>query len=134
MKFEILDVDALARLGQIKLDNKEVIQAIFRDITERKRMEKELQKIDKLEAIGVLAGGIAHDFNNLLTGILGNLSIAELYTKPEDNIFKILQRAKRASNRAGQLTKQLLTFSKGGAPIKQTASISELIEDTAIFA
>jgi len=107
---------------------------LVQDITERKRMEKELQKMDKLEAIGVLAGGIAHDFNNLLTGILGNLSMAELYAKPEDNIFKILQRAKKASKRAGQLTKQLLTFSKGGAPIKQTASIPELIEDTAGFA
>jgi len=96
-------------------------------------MEEELQKIEKLKAIGVLAGGIAHDFNNLLTGIIGNLSLAELYTKPEDDIFETLQRAKKASKRAGQLTKQLLTFSKGGAPIKQTASIPELIEDTASF-
>jgi CheY-like chemotaxis protein len=89
--------------------------------------------MEKLEAIGVLAGGIAHDFNNLLTGILGNLSIAELYIKKEDPIFEILKRAKSSSQRAGDLTKQLLTFSKGGAPIKKPTAITELIEETGGF-
>jgi len=107
---------------------------VLRDITERKKMEEEMLKVEKLEAIGVLAGGIAHDFNNLLTSVIGNLSFAELQLKPEDDIFEPLIEAKKASRQASQLTQQLLTFSKGGAPIKESASISELIEDTASFA
>ena len=111
-----------------------LMYAVARDITERKRMEEELQKIERLEAIGVLAGGIAHDFNNLLTGIIGNLSLAELFVKKGDNLFETLTSAKMAAKQAGQLTHQLLTFSKGGAPIKELASILELIEETACFA
>ena len=107
---------------------------LVQDISERKKMEEELRKLDKLESVGILAGGIAHDFNNMLTGILGNLSMAEMYVKPGDKIFDSIIRAKKASKNAGQLTQQLLTFSKGGAPIKETASISELIKDTARFA
>jgi len=91
------------------------------DITERKKNVEELQKMEKLEAVGVLAGGIAHDFNNLLTAILGNLSLAELHVRPGDNAYESLMRAKNASQHAGKLTQQLLTFSKGGAPIKETA-------------
>ncbi len=107
---------------------------ILRDITERKKMEEEMLKIEKLEAVGVLAAGIAHDFNNLLTAVIGNLSIAELSAKHGDDIFEPLLRAKNASWQAGLLTKQLLTFSKGGAPIKEAASIKELIKETANFA
>ena len=106
----------------------------FKDISDRKKIQEEIQKVDKLTAIGTFAGGIAHDFNNLLAGILGNLSLAELYIKPEHKIFEILKRAKNASLHAGQLTQQLLTFSKGGAPIKETISISELIKETTAFA
>jgi len=101
---------------------------------ERKKMEEELQKMDRLEAIGILAGGIAHDFNNLLTGIIGNLSLAELYVKPGDTLFEIVKRAQKASMHASQLTQQLLTFSKGGAPIKETVFISELLTDAATLA
>lgn len=106
---------------------------VLRDITERKKMEEEMMKVEKLEAVGVLAGGIAHDFNNLLTAVIGNLSFAEFQVSPEDDVFESLIQAKNASRQASQLTQQLLTFSKGGAPIKETASISELIEDTASF-
>ncbi len=107
---------------------------VLRDITERKKMEEEMLQVEKLNAVGVLAGGIAHDFNNLLTAIIGNLSSAELYVTPMDNIFELLAKAKKASWQASQLTKQLLTFSKGGAPIKESASICQVIEDTASFA
>jgi len=100
------------------------------DITDRKRMEEELIKASKLESIGILAGGIAHDFNNLLTSILGNISFAKMYVKPEDKIFILLDNAEKASLRASELTKQLITFSKGGTPVKKITPIGELLKDT----
>ena len=106
---------------------------VFRDITREKKVEEELRKIDKLESVGVLAGGIAHDFNNILMAILGNLNLANLKINPDDDVAVPLKRAEEASLRAKGLTQQLLTFSKGGAPIKETALISETIKDSANF-
>jgi PAS domain S-box-containing protein len=103
---------------------------VFRDVTEKRRMDEERQKADKLESLGVVAGGIAHDFNNLLTAILGNLSLALLTRELEPEVGARLAAAKRATNRAQELAQQLLTFAKGGAPIKQTAAISQLLRDT----
>jgi CheY-like chemotaxis protein len=97
-------------------------------------MEQELQKIQKLESIGILAGGIAHDFNNILTAILGNISLAKMEANPKDEIYERLVEAEKASLQAKNLTQQLLTFSKGGAPIKKTESITEVIKDSAEFA
>ncbi len=108
--------------------------SIFRDITKKQKMEDELLRIKKLESIGVLAGGIAHDFNNILTGVLGNISLARLYTEPGSKLHNILTQAENASLKARDLTQQLLTFSKGGAPIRKTASIVDLIKDSAGFA
>ncbi|MFQ6043066.1 MAG: response regulator, partial [Candidatus Poribacteria bacterium] len=106
---------------------------VFRDITERKKMEEELQKVQRLESIGILAGGIAHDFNNFLQGILGNVSVAK-YAKTEDEVFETLTKAEKASLQAKDLTQQLLTFAEGGTPIKTTASIKELINGSVDFA
>jgi CheY-like chemotaxis protein len=92
-----------------------------------------LIKAQKLESLGVLAGGIAHDFNNLLTAILGNISLAKMYTNPQDEISDYLHKTEKASIRAQGLTKQLLTFSKGGAPIKKVTTITELIKDSTSF-
>ncbi|MFH1215753.1 MAG: PAS domain S-box protein [Pseudomonadota bacterium] len=108
-------------------------QCIFRDVTEKRRMESELLKAQKLESVGVFAGGIAHDFNNLLTAILGNISLAKMFLQPDDPVFKRLEMTEKASHQAKGLTQQLLTFSKGGAPIKKIASISELIKDSSSF-
>ena len=108
--------------------------AVVRDLTERKRMEQELLKVEKLESVGVLAGGIAHDFNNLLTGILGNIGLAKLYLPSTSETHEILTEAEAASLRAKDLTHQLLTFSKGGAPIMRTSAISDLLRDTTTFA
>ncbi|MEA3415955.1 MAG: response regulator [Thermodesulfobacteriota bacterium] len=107
---------------------------VFRDITEKRNMEEALLKADALESLGILAGGIAHDFNNILTAIMGNITLAKMYAKPEDKIFERLKEAENASLRAKDLTQQLLTFSRGGAPIKKTAFISKLLEDTTLFA
>lgn len=103
------------------------------DITERKNTEEELQKIDKLQSIGVLAGGIAHDFNNILQGLYGNISFAKEDLPKKHPSHEFLEEAEKSMTRAVWLTKQLLTFAKGGAPIKETINISPLIEETARF-
>lgn len=107
---------------------------MMEDITERKQLEQEVLKSQKLESLGVLAGGIAHDFNNILTGILGNISLAKMSTSPENMAYRRLDEAERASERAKDLTYQLLTFSRGGAPIKTAASIGQIVMDSADFA
>jgi len=104
---------------------------IVRDISERRKTEEELRKIERLESLGVLAGGIAHDFNNLLTGILGNLSLVR--TEEGEEFQNILEEAKQASIQAKNLAQQLLTFSKGGEPIKGRVSIEDIIRDSAGF-
>jgi histidine kinase len=107
---------------------------LFTDITEKKKMEEDLLKASKIETLGVFAGGIAHDFNNLLTAIIGNISLARLNMPQNDQTFAILAEAENASLRAKDLTQQLLTFSKGGAPIKKTTSIKKLLRQTIDFA
>lgn len=109
---------------------------VFRDITEKRRMEEELLKSQRIESLGVLAGGIAHDYNNLLTAILGNINLARTYLLRDDRekARDRLLEAERASARAKDLTHQLLTFSRGGAPVKKATSIEELIRDSASFA
>jgi PAS domain S-box-containing protein len=107
---------------------------VFRDITEIRKFEEERLKATKLESLGVLAGGIAHDFNNLLLAILGNISLAQMLLKGESKVATILQEAEKASMRARDLTQQLLTFSRGGAPIKKTSSIADFIKEATSFA
>lgn len=106
---------------------------VFHDQTEKHRIDEERLKTSKLESVGVLAGGLAHDFNNILTAILGNLSIA-LHNIPEtDNVFDILKNTEKASLRASALTQQLLTFSRGGLPVKTVVAVGELIPETVDF-
>ncbi|MEA2110119.1 MAG: PAS domain S-box protein, partial [Pseudomonadota bacterium] len=106
---------------------------VFRDVTDKKKREEELLKIKKLESVGVLAGGIAHDFNNILTAILGNISLADMYIEKENKAHLRLKEAEKASLRAKDLTQQLLTFSKGGDPVRETTSITQVITDSADF-
>jgi PAS domain S-box-containing protein len=107
---------------------------VFRDVTQQRKMEEDLLKSQKLESVGVLAGGIAHDFNNILTTIIGNVTLAKImHAKEGDNVSERLAAAEKAVMRAKDLTEQLLTFSKGGAPVKKTASVADLIRDTANF-
>ena len=109
---------------------------VFRDMTEKRKMEDDIVRLktEKMESISVLAGGIAHDFNNILTAILGNITIAKMHMPPEEKIHKLLTEAERASLMAKNLTQQLLTFSKGGAPIKKHASIGDFLKSTTEFA
>ena len=90
--------------------------------------------MEKLESIGTLAGGIAHDFNNILTSILGNITLAKMSLQSPDKIIRRLGEAEKAVGNAKNLTQQLLTFSRGGSPVKKTASILELVRDTCEFA
>jgi two-component system, cell cycle sensor histidine kinase and response regulator CckA len=116
-------------------DSGDVVMVVehIRNITEQKRLEEELRKAHKLESLGVLAGGIAHDFNNLLTGILGNISLAKVVADQNLNAIKRLDEAEKAVSRARDLTQQLMTFSKGGAPVRKTASIEQIVMDSASF-
>ena len=103
--------------------------ATIEDITEQKNYEKEQQKIEKLDSLGILAGGIAHDFNNILTGITANISFAQLLLDPNDSVHHPLAEAEKASIRAADLARQLLTFAKGGEPKKKEISLQSLIQD-----
>ncbi|MDD2899093.1 MAG: PAS domain S-box protein [Desulfuromonadaceae bacterium] len=100
------------------------------DITDRKEREKELVKNEKLESLGVLAGGIAHDFNNILTGIMGNISFAQMFIDTTHKAYKPLAAAERASVRAGELAHQLLTFARGGDPVKKVVSLQHVVNET----
>jgi PAS domain S-box-containing protein len=122
------------------LADKGVTFAIARDITDRKTAELERQKLQdhimqarKLESIGVLAGGIAHDFNNILAALIGNIDLALLDSGLSDETRMRLHEAEKASFRARDLTQQLLTFAKGGEPVKELASLPEVIRDSADF-
>jgi PAS domain S-box-containing protein len=105
----------------------------FRDVSGQVQTEKELLKVKKLESIGILAGGIAHDFNNILAAILGNINLALLDKELQEQTRNLLSEAEKASLRAKDLTQQLLTFAKGGEPIKEVASLENVIKDSANF-
>ena len=107
---------------------------IVRDITQQRRAEEELRRAERLESLGLLAGGIAHDFNNMLMGIMASVSLARLDRSTSRDVTHLLHDAEKAIVRAKGLTQQLLTFSKGGAPVRRLASIADLVRDTTEFA
>lgn len=107
---------------------------VFRDETANKRLERELQRANKLESLGVLAGGIAHDFNNALTGIIAHIGLAKLDLPGESETHQMLTEAEQACRRATSLTRQLLTFSRGGMPVRRPVPLDPLIRETATFA
>jgi len=107
---------------------------ILRDMTERIKLDAERLKASKLDSLGLLAGGIAHDFNNLLTTILGNLSMTKSLVNSRDHLFNFLSEAENASLRAKKLTHQLLTFAKGGTPLKKPLALQQVIPESASFA
>ncbi len=104
------------------------------DITEQRHLEEERRRAQNLESIGILAGGIAHDFNNILTAIYGSISLARRHAEPGGKLHSILDKTEKASNAAKALTRQLLTFSKGGGAVFQPADIADLLRETVSFA
>lgn len=106
---------------------------VFRDVTEKVKAEQEYRKITKLESLGVLAGGIAHDFNNLLTAIFGNMGLVKMILPEDHKAHKYIDSALQAMENTTNLTRQLLTFAKGGDPIREAIPISDVITETAQF-
>jgi signal transduction histidine kinase/ActR/RegA family two-component response regulator len=107
---------------------------VVTDLTERRRMKEDLQRASRLEAVGFLAGGIAHDFNNVLTAVMGNLAVAALDRDLSEDVRYSLAEAERACVKARDLTQQLLTFAKGGAPIRGVVHLPDTIRESAHIA
>lgn len=116
------------------VDGRSVRLQVATDITERKQIDDEKQRIERLESLGVLAAGIAHDFNNLLTGIMGSLSLLKVQTEQGSSNHSLLHSAEKAATRATSLTRQLLTFSKGGAPVRKVISLETILKEEVEFA
>lgn len=126
---EELERQVISRTDELKSSNDNLrIQ-----IEENAKIEEELFRARQIESLGILAGGIAHDFNNLLTAILGNISLSKMYVPEGEKVHRKLCDAEKASLRARELTQQLLTFSRGGAPVKKIASIANVVRDSACF-
>ncbi len=124
-----VDVLISAALIQDADGNTEGMVACFLDLTEKKRLEKELLQAQKMEAIGTLAGGIAHDFNNLLMVIQGNVSLMMLDLAPDHPLMRRLQDISKNVQQGANLTRQLLGFAKGGKYDVRPIDINRLIRD-----
>ena len=130
----------LKTVTEIFIEGKKHLLEVFVDISDRKKAEEnnkrlllQLEHSEKLESLGVLAGGIAHDFNNLLSGIFGYIELAQEYSKDNRTVLKYLEKSLTVFNRAKDLTQQLLTFSKGGAPVLKTGNISSVLKESSSF-
>ncbi len=132
-KEKIIPVHVTASL--LLIEGRPVIQYVSRDVSERKRLEEEFLKAEKLASLSLLAGGIAHDFNNILMVIIGNLSLVRMRLKSDPGETTTeLQEIETACFQAKELTRQLLTFAKGGPPVKNTVSVGDLVRKTVSFA
>ncbi|HBA73239.1 MAG: hypothetical protein A2X82_15190 [Geobacteraceae bacterium GWC2_55_20] len=103
---------------------------ILIDITDREILQEQIIKAQKLESIGILAGGIAHNFNNALTGVLGFITLAAKQLDESHRASTLLQHAEKATKRAAGMAKQLLTFARGGSPLKKPVSLLKLVEES----
>ena len=110
----------------------EYIEGIIRDITNQRKIEEDQQRVENLESIGNLAGGIAHDFNNLLMSIQGNISLALSGTDENENRNRLLL-AEAATENAADLAKQLLTFARGGVPVKKEVDLGSIVRTAVQF-
>ncbi len=107
---------------------------IIRDISARKQMEREVLRAQKYESLGALSSGIANDFNNLLTTIIGNLNLLGKIISPQQEQYELLHNAEKAARQARALSQQLLTFSKGGNPVRKVTPIKSLVQESVDFA
>ncbi len=123
----VIEIEAQGR--KTEFNGRPAIVGSFLDITERRKMEADVLRSQKLESLGAFAGNIALEYNNILTALIGNLALAKMYAKPGYEVFDILNEAEKASLRAKDLTQQLLSFAKGGTLIKKVIFLQELIRD-----
>ncbi len=107
---------------------------IVSDISAQRQMEEEIKLVKNIESIGQLAGGLAHDFNNILTTLIGNIELAKSEIGPEENAFPRLEAAGNACDQARKLINQLLTFARGGLPVKISTFLPELLNEACHFA
>jgi PAS domain S-box-containing protein len=110
-----------------------IVILVVRDITDQRNLDKEREKVQRLESLGVIAGGIAHDFNNLLSGLFGYISLARSAASITPEIAKDLDGALQAFQQTKDLAAQLLTFAKGGDPIKKPMHIADLLAKAVAF-
>jgi PAS domain S-box-containing protein len=115
------------------LGSQPAVLSLARDITDRKLAEAEREKTDRLESLGVLAGGIAHDFNNILTAVIGNISLARHQVGAENAATPQLAACEKALEKATKLSRQLLTFARGGEPVKEVVDTEQLIHEVVSF-
>ena len=127
-------IDVMLSATLLKDEHQQVVGTlgIFKDITDKKRLEGQIALAQKWESVGVLAGGVAHDFNNLLTAILGNITLAQMYSKPESKVYHLLSESEKACNKARDLTDRLTAFSKrSDVPPKKIGDITETLKKVA---
>jgi PAS domain S-box-containing protein len=127
-------VPVLINATATEIEGARRIITLIRDMSDRKRLEAEILRSEKLRSVGVLAGGIAHDFNNILTAILGNISLLQATLAADDSASEHLNEVEKASQRARELTRQLLTFSRGGDPVRKPFHPEPLIRESATLA
>ena len=132
--FRVLDAKKSIRLAEINSvrimwEDKPATLNFLTDVTIRTQIQKEFQKVHKLESLGILAGSIAHDFNNMLSAVTGYIHVALLHVKDSPYVEELLKKSEKAAYQAGRLTRQLLTFAKGGAPITKVHSIADIINE-----
>ncbi|MDD2709143.1 MAG: ATP-binding protein [Verrucomicrobiae bacterium] len=127
-------LENLSLYNEINDYNQNLEKIVAKRTQELLRANEELLKAKQLESVGILAGGIAHDFNNMLAVILGNISIAKALLPFDSKSSARLTTAEEACHQAKSLTARLLTFSKGGSPIRKPISLAPLIEESAQFA
>ena len=115
------------------LQQQPALMLVIRNISERQTNRESLEEAGKLDAISALSGGIAHDYNNLLTAIIGNITLAQTHLNPRTKPFRLLGHALVASKTAKNLTQKLITFSKGGSPVKEIARVDRLVRSATDF-
>jgi PAS domain S-box-containing protein len=128
----VLVADVAAR--NTSVGGRPSVVGVFRDATLRRRRQQEEVQLQRLESIRTLAAGIAHDFNNLLTGLIGYMSLVQPHLPPGEEPWEMLDEAQRAAGRATALTRQLLTFAKGGAPVRRVTDLIPIVHDSARLA